>query len=186
MQILQICHCYYPPFLDCARQYAQLFAGTEYKVTTVYLTGKPDAEVARATCSNEVIFLGYEGRQVRGLKLDAIRRIRKLATERDFLFCITHRAKPTYVALFATRLPVISVHHNFGDFGRLSRRLVVNLFRKRLLLLGVSDAVRDEIRRHLPAWPSGQIETLYNRIDVEAVQADLLSREQARQHLGLP
>lgn len=186
MNVLQISHCYYPPFLDCSRQYAALFKGTGIKVTTVYLTGGPDDEVARATASDEVIFLGYKSRDVGGLKLDAIRRIRQIAAEKEYRFCIAHRAKPTYVALLATRLPVISVRHNFGDFDRYGRRLLVNLFRKRLLLLGVSNAVRDEMRARLPHWPHEQIETLYNRIDVEAVQAELLDRQEARRQLGLP
>lgn len=186
MQVLQICHCYYPPFLDCARQYSKLFAGTEYKVVTVYLTGEPSEEVAQATCSDEVIFLGYKSSQVRGLKLKAIAEIRKILARGTFKFCIAHRSKPTYVALLACQLPVISIHHNYDDFGRFTRRLLVNLFRKRLLLLGVSDSVRDEMRTSLPAWPHDQIETLYNRIDVASVQAQFVSKEAARTFLGLP
>jgi glycosyltransferase involved in cell wall biosynthesis len=81
---------------------------------------------------------------------------------------------------------VISVRHNFGDFDRYGRRLLVNLFRKRLLLLGVSNAVRDEMRARLPHWPHEQIETLYNRIDVDTVQAELISKKEAREFLGLP
>lgn len=184
--VLQIAHCYYPPFLDCARQYAALFKGSDYTVTTVYLTGGADREVERATESDEVIFLGYKSKDVSGLKLGAIKRIRQIAAEKAFQYCIAHRAKPTYVALLATSLPVISVRHNFGDFDRYGRRLLVNLFRQRLLLLGVSNAVRDEMRTFLPHWPHTQIETLYNRINVEAVQAELLDRENARKFLGLP
>lgn len=186
MRVLQICHCYYPPFLDCARQYAALFKGTDVQVTTVYLTGKPDSEVERATCSDEVIFLGYESKEVGGLKLDAIKKIKEIAARKQYQFCIAHRAKPTYVALLATKLPVISVRHNFGDFDRFSRRIMVNLFRKRLLLLGVSNAVRDEMRAKLPHWPQAQIETLYNRIDVDAVQSIMVSREAARSSLKIP
>ncbi|HEY9276778.1 MAG TPA: glycosyltransferase [Methylotenera sp.] len=185
MQVLQICHCYYPPFLDCARQYSKLFEGTEYKVVTVYLTGEPSEEVAQATCSDEVIFLGYKSSQVRGLKLKAIAEIRKILARGTFKFCIAHRSKPTYVALLASKLPVISIHHNYDDFGRFTRRLLVNLFRNRLILLGVSDSVRDEMRASLPKWPSSQIETLYNRIDVAAVQSQFLSKEQAKEFLGL-
>lgn len=185
MQVLQICHCYYPPFLDCARQYSKLFAGTEYKVVTVYLTGEANEEVAEATCSDEVIFLGYKSSEVRGLKLKAIAEIRKILARGAFKFCIAHRSKPTYVALLASKLPVISIHHNYDDFGRFTRRLLVNLFRKRLLLLGVSDSVRDEMRASLPAWPHDQIETLYNRIDVAAVQAQFMTKEAARTFLGL-
>lgn len=184
--ILQFCHGYDGPFLDCARQYAALFVGTPYKVCTVYLTGAPSNEVVQGSASDEVIFLDYSSAQVRGLKLAAIRDIRRIAATRDFALCIAHRFKPVYVALLGTRLPVIGVHHAFGDYQRRPRQLFANFHRKRLTLLGVSNAVRDDIRACLPGWPSNRIETLYNRIDIEAVQAEQVSREAAREHLGLP
>jgi glycosyltransferase involved in cell wall biosynthesis len=80
---------------------------------------------------------------------------------------------------------VIGVHHAFGDYERKGRRLFANLFRKRLSLLGVSDAVRDDMRRCLAQWPAERIQTLYNRIDVDALQASLVPRAEARQALGL-
>ena len=184
--VLQFCHSYDGPFMDCARQYAALFKGTPYKVCTVYLTGKPSAEVERGSASDEVIFLDYSSAQVRGLKLGAIRDFRRIAASRDFALCIAHRFKPIYVALLGSNLPVIGVHHAFGDYKRRSRQLFANFFRKRLALLGVSNAVRDDMRACLPDWPAERIETLYNRIDVEAVQAEQVSREDAREHLGLP
>ncbi|MGC8115633.1 glycosyltransferase [Metapseudomonas otitidis] len=185
-RVLQFCHGYDGPFLDCARQYAVLFEGTPYKVTTVYLTGEPSEAVVQGSASDEVIFLGQSSRDVRGLKLGAIRAIRKIVAGRDFRFCIAHRFKPIYIALLGTALPVIGVHHAFGDYQRLSRRVFANFFRKRLALLGVSNAVRDDMRRCLPDWPAERIETLYNRIDIAAVQAGLKSREEAREALGLP
>lgn len=185
-RILQICHGYDGPFLDCARQYAVLFEGTSYKVTTVYLTGRPKNDVVEGSASEEVIFLDYDSREVRGLKLAAIREIRRIAAARDFALCIAHRSKPAYVALLGTRLTVINVHHAFGDYARRSRRAFSNFFRERLLLLGVSNAVRDDIRRCLPTWEADRIQTLYNRLDVDAVQAEHVSREGAREALGLP
>jgi glycosyltransferase involved in cell wall biosynthesis len=184
--VLQLCHGYDGPFLDCARQYAVLFSGTAYKVCTVYLTGEPSAEAENGSASDEVIFLGYNSKDVRGLKLDAMRRLRGIVAGRNFRFCIAHRFKPIYVALLATRLPVIGVHHAFGIYSRKMRRWFVNCFRSRLLLLGVSNAVRDDIRQRLRSWPSERIETLYNRIDLAAVQAEQVDREAARAHLGLP
>jgi glycosyltransferase involved in cell wall biosynthesis len=186
LQVLQICHSYYPPFLDCARQYAALFHGTEHQIITVYLTGEENAEVAQKTASDKVIFLGYKSRQVRGLKLGAIAKIRRIVQENDFAFCIAHRVKPTYVALLASKLPVISVHHNYNDYTRLSRKWFINLFKDRLLMLGVSDSVRDDLRRDLPSWPIERIQTLYNRIDVETTQAEMHEKSQARRFLGLP
>ena len=186
LRVLQFCHGYDGPFLDCARQYASLFVGTPYKVTTVYLTGAPSVEVELGSASDEVVFLDYRSRDVRGLKLKAIRDIKRLVAGRNFQFCIAHRFKPIYVALLGTDLPVIGVHHGFGDYQRLSRKLFANCFRKRLALLGVSNAVRDEIRACLPSWPAERIETLYNRIDIAAVQAEQVCRDDARAHLGLP
>jgi glycosyltransferase involved in cell wall biosynthesis len=184
--VLQFCHGYDGPFLDCARQYASLFAGKGYRVTTVFLTGTADAEVADSCASDEVLFMEYSSKAIRGLKLGAIRDLRKIAASRNFSFCIAHRFKPIYIALLATRLPVIGVHHAFGDYQRRSRKLFAHLFRMRLSLLGVSDAVRDDMRQCLPKWPTGRIQTLYNRIDVEALAATQLSREAAREALGLP
>lgn len=184
--VLQFCHGYDGPFLDCARQYAALFAGTPYKVCTVYLTGAPSAEVEAGSASDQVIFLDYSSRQVRGLKLKAIRDLKRIAASRNFKLCIAHRFKPIYVALLGTDLPVLGVQHAFGVYRRRSRQLFVNCFRRRLSLLGVSDAVRDDMRACLPGWPAERIETLYNRIDIAAVQAAQCSRTVAREALGLP
>jgi len=184
--ILQFCHCHYGPFIDCARQYAALFKDMPYKVLTVYLTGKASEAARIGSASDEVIFLDYDSKQVRGLKLSAIRALRKITVSRDFALIIAHRAKPIYVACLATHLPVIGVHHSFGDFQRASRRWFVNRFRQRLSLLGVSDAVRDDMRRYLPDWPADRIETLHNRIDVDARLRGLLARKDARARLGLP
>lgn len=184
--VLQFSHGYDGPFMDCARQYAALFKDTDYKVCTVYLTGAPNDEVAQGSASDEVIFLNYSSKQVRGLKLAAIKEFKKIAASRNFTLCIAHRFKPIYIALFGSKLPVIGVHHAFGDYKRRSRQWLANHFRNRLRLLGVSNAVRDDMRACLPKFKPENIQTLYNRIDVEAVQAEQVSREDARQHLDLP
>lgn len=184
--VLQFCHGYDGPFLDCARQYASLFAYRGYRVTTVFLTGKANPEVAAGCASDEVLFMEFSSRAIRGLKLGAIGALRKIAASRNFQFCIAHRFKPIYIALLATSLPVIGVHHAFGDYQRRSRRLFAGIFRKRLSVLGVSNAVRDDIRSCLPNWAPERIETLYNRIDTFSLQRQQLPRLQAREALGLP
>lgn len=186
MRVLQICHSYYPPFLDCARQYAALFRSTSYKVTTIYLQGDYSQAVVEGSASDEVIFLGYKSSEIGGLKLGAIAQIKRIVAEKQFNFCVAHRVKPTYVALIATNLAVVSVHHNYNDYSRWSRRLVVNYYKNRLLMLGVSDSVRDDLRRDLKNWPAERVQTLYNRVDVAATQAVMLNQEAARQALNLP
>ncbi|RBH57956.1 MULTISPECIES: glycosyltransferase [Pseudomonas] len=184
-RVLQFCHSYSSPFLDCARQYASLFSGTGYRVTTVFLTGAADADVAASCASDEVLFMEYSSKSVGGLKLGAIRDLRKIIAARNFSFCIAHRSKPIFISILGSSLPIIGVHHAFGDYQRGSRRLFANLFRKRLSLLAVSDAVRDEIRQSLPGWPEERINTLYNRVDIDALQASQLPSAQARDALGL-
>lgn len=184
--ILQLCHGYSGPFLDVARQYAVLFRGTPFKVLTVYLTGATSEEARAGSASDEVVFLDYSSKAIRGLKLDAIRRVKEIAAGRDFALVIAHRFKPIYVACLATKLPVVGVHHAFGDYDRPQRRWFAQLFRRRLALLGVSNAVRNDIRKNLPTWSPERIETLHNRLDVDAVRAQLVTREEARARLGLP
>lgn len=184
--VLQLCHSHDGPFLDCARQYAVLFKDSEYKVCTIYLTGEPCDEVIHGCASDEVLFFNYRSKDIRGLKLAAIRDFRKVVTSRNFSFCIAHRFKPIYIALLGSKLPVIGVHHAFGGYKRKNRQLLVNFFKERLRLIGVSNAVRDDMRTCLPRFKPEKIQTLYNRIDVEAVQAEQLSREEARKFLGLP
>ncbi|WP_306605798.1 glycosyltransferase [Azonexus sp.] len=183
--ILQFCHCHYGPFLDVARQYAALFKDRPYKVLTVYLTGEDTPEARAGSASDDVIFLGFKSRQVSGLKWQAIQALRKILQSRDFSLIIAHRFKPIYIACLAGKLPVIGVHHAFGDYDRAPRRWFAHAFRQRLMLLGVSDAVRDDLRRCLPNWPAERIATLYNRIDIAAVQGEQISREAARATLGL-
>lgn len=184
--VLQLCHGYDGPFLDCARQYAAALESTDLKVCTVYLTGERSSEVERASVSDEVVFMEFSGRDLRGLKLQAIRRIRRLIASRDFVVCIAHRFKPTHVALFASSLPVLAVNHAFGVYRRPMRRLLANFFKSRLTLLGVSQSVRDDLRSCLPGWPVEKVQHLYNRIDPEMLRSQLESRDQARILLGLP
>jgi glycosyltransferase involved in cell wall biosynthesis len=174
------------PFLDVARQYAALFKGSPCKVLTVFLTGEEIHSVVQGAASDEVAFLGLESSDVRGLKLSAILKLRQIVATRKFSLIIAHRFKPIYVAALATQLPIIGVHHAFGDYDRLPRRWFARLFRRRLALLAVSDAVRDDVRRRLPEWPADRIETLHNRLDVDAVRAELLPRAEARRLLSLP
>lgn len=184
-RVLQFCHGYDGPFLDCARQYASLFENTPYKVTTVFLTGKPNADVVKQCASDEVLFMNFTSSEIRGLKLKAIRDLKLIAASRNFKFCIAHRFKPIWISCLATSLPVIGVHHAFGDYDRWGRKLFAKWQKKRLCLLGVSNAVRDNIRNSLSSWEPERIETLYNRIDVDAVKGKLLSSKEARNALHL-
>jgi glycosyltransferase involved in cell wall biosynthesis len=132
-----------------------------------------------------VIFLEFSSRQIRGLKRAAIAQVRSICQQRGIRFAIAHRYKSVYVASHVPGVFVVGVHHAFGDYQRFSRRWYVDHQRQSLALLGVSDAVRDDVRSSLPRWSSQHIETLYNRVDFVAMKRALLPRQQARQQLGI-
>ena len=184
--VLQLCHDYSIPFLDVARQYASLFKNTEYQVITVYLVGEADQQVIDYTDSDEVLFLNNHSGDLKGLKRKQIKQLKQLCCQYDFTFAIGHRYQAIYILRHIKNLPVIGVNHSFGKFKRFTRRLFVNMHKKNLYLIGISNAIRDEMRTCLPKFPKEQILTLYNRVNVDHVQKVQVNRSEARKHLGLP
>ena len=185
-RVLHLCHAYKAPFAECARQYVELFRNSPYKVTTVFLIGEPDSRVASEVGGDEVIFLGFDRDDLKGLKLNVMKALRQKIKGKNFEFCIAHRSKPTWLACVATKLPIVSIHHSFDDYRRFNKRWFVNFFKKRLMLIGVSDAVRDELKSRFPNWSEDRIESLHNRIDYISLAKKQLSQKASRQHLNLP
>ena len=189
--VLQLCHGYKPPFFDVARQWARLFkgveacSGVEFSVTTIFLTGPRDDSVVDCVGSDEVVFLENTSKDIRGLKRKQISQLKAICKEKDYCLGIAHRYKPLYILSHVPELPVIGVHHAFGDYVRRTRQWYINRKRKQIALFAVSDAVRDDIRSSLPKLSKEQIGTLYNRVDYFALRSAQLDRETARQKLGL-
>jgi glycosyltransferase involved in cell wall biosynthesis len=185
MYVLQLCHDYQAPFLSVANQYAGLFNDTPYKVVTVYLKGQEDEEVVRQSQSDEVIFLNYSSRDIRGLKRKQIKDIKQLHDKFNFKFAIAQRYKATYICASVPGLNTIGISHIPGMFKSLGRKIFARLHAKQLNLLGVSKAVRDAMRTELPYYPNERIGYLYNSLDYERIQAQQFERAAARDSLGL-
>lgn len=184
MYVLLLCHDYKAPFLSVATQYASLFKGSAYKVVTVYLKGEPDEEVTRLSEADEVVYLNYQSKDIKGLKRKQIRDIRRLHEQYQFRFAIAHRYKALYIASHVPNLFCMGVHHIDGDYGSFTRRFYANRKRSQIALLGVSKAIRDDVRSYLTSWPEERIQHLYNSLDFTGIRDQLLSREAAREHLG--
>ncbi len=183
--VLQICHTSKPPFADVARQWRVLFDDTPYRVVTVFLCGAEDEEVANLV-GGDVIFMGYQSRDLRGLKRRQIADIRRLHRRYRFRLLIGHRYKPIFIAAHIPRVPLIAVSHGYGVYDGFFRRRFIRRQASRSLLLGVSDAVRDEVRNKLKRFPRDRVQTLYNHVDLDRLRAGQYSRGEARQRLGLP
>ncbi|PJE78063.1 GDP-mannose-dependent monoacylated alpha-(1-6)-phosphatidylinositol monomannoside mannosyltransferase [invertebrate metagenome] len=186
MYVLQLCHGYGMPFHYVARQYARLFKGSPYRVITVFLTGEKNETIAKMCESHAVFFLENSSKDLRGLKRHQIAQVRKLYRQWNFSFAIAHRYKSLYIASHINNLFVFGVQHAFGGYHRWSRRWYVKQNKRKLILLGVSDAIRDDMRRSLPKLGHDRIHTLYNCIDYEQLRQNLVNKKEARNILGLP
>ncbi|AGS39022.1 MULTISPECIES: glycosyltransferase [Cycloclasticus] len=188
MKILQISHGYNAPFLGVSKQYESMLNKTN-EVVTLYLTGNESGEVKQTTKASKVIFWGCDSKQLKGMKLGLIVKLYKLIKHEKFDLVICHRYKAIYLAtmvcLLGLKFKRVGVIHAFGAFKSLGRRLLLSLVAKRLIILGVSNAVRDDIRDSMPLLPRNKVQTLYNAIDVAAVASKQLDKEKARAFLGL-
>jgi len=186
---LQICHNYLPPFFNIAQQYAWAFRDTEYHLITVFLSGEENREVAN-DIDGDVIFLGYPRTMLRGLKIRILKKLVTLHRQYDFRIIIGHRYKSIYLGclltLFAPKVLVFGAVHSAKTFERFRRRVFINRFAKRLIILGVSNALVEEIQSALPRYPSQHIRVSYNRINTYQASAKLIPRVTARASLGIP
>lgn len=189
--ILIFGHNYASQFVDIFNQYTLLFDKTKYKVTVLYLTGKPDQAVRDRTLAEEVIFLNVSKQSISMLKINAVRKLLALCREEKFQMVICHRYKPSYIMLWVAqfcRIPALFfVMHELKTMSSIARRLLIAMLqRKNMIFAGVSNAVRDDIRRDVWFIPKERIITLYNMIDVDLTQPMLYSKTEARQALNLP
>lgn len=188
--ILIFGHGYATQFIDISNQYTQLFDPQQYEVNVVYLTGKPDEEIKKRHLAPQVYFLNNAKWDTRGLKLTAIKKMMALQKEKNFQIVICHRYKPSYIMMWVAQFYTISalffVMHELKTLSSYSRKLAVAaLMRKNMYFAGVSNAVRDDLRRDSFCVQTARVITLYNMIDVELTRQVFLERDVARAQLNL-
>lgn len=188
--ILILGHNYATQFIDVFNQYVRLFDREKYHVTVAYLTGKPDDSVIARTIADEVLFLEASKKSIRGLKIGQVKQMLALCKERQFDIVVCHRYKPSYIMMWVAQFypipALIFVMHELNTMASINRRLLIAaLYKKNMLFAGVSNAVRDDIRKHIWRVPKENVVTLYNVIDVPLTEPQLFSKEEARSKLNL-
>ena len=185
-------HGYGTPFVDVSNQYTQLFDETKYDLTVVYLVGEPDPVIKQQHIAKNIIFLNSPKKSVRGLKIHAIKKMLRLHQEKQFEIVICHRYKPFYIMLwvsFFKKIPaLLGVMHELNTLKNISRRLLIALLagKNNILFAGVSDSVRNNMRRDIWRINKERVVTLYNMIDVEKTERELSNKQDARTQLQLP
>jgi len=177
-------------FIDIFNQYTRLFDKNKYRVTVAYLTGEEKEDVRLRTIAENVIFLNFSKKSIRSLKLKAIYQLLQLTRKEKFKIVICHRYKPSYIMLWVAQFCKIKalffVMHELKTMSSVGRRLLIALLRrKNMLFCGVSNAVRDDMRRDLWFMPKEKVITLYNMMDTETSEKQLVDREEGRALLGL-
>jgi glycosyltransferase involved in cell wall biosynthesis len=178
-------------FIDIFNQYTRLFDQDKYEVTVAYLTGEPNAAARERTIAENVVFLNLPKASIRMLKIRAIKQLLTICRKQQFEIVICHRYKPTYIMMWVAQLmkipALIFVMHELRTMASLNRQLLIAcLARQNMLFAGVSNAVRDDMRKNLWCVPKQKVGTLYNMIDVELTEPHLLARDEARELLKLP
>lgn len=188
--ILILGHNYATQFIDAYNQYTRLFNKDEYEVTVAYLTGEPNDEVRQRTLAENILFLNATKKSIHGLKIGITKKLISLCKNKNYHIVICHRYKPSYIMMLAAqflKIPaLIFVLHELHTMTSINRQLLIAcLKRKNMMFAGVSNAVRDDIRKSLWCVPDNHINTLYNVIDVDLIQPTFLTRDEARTKLGL-
>jgi glycosyltransferase involved in cell wall biosynthesis len=178
-------------FIDIANQYVTLFDKNKYKVTVAYLSGNPNEETKNRTTSEEILFLNCSKKDISGLKISAIKKLVMLCRSQQFSLVISHRYKATYIMMWVTKFckipATIFVMHAMETMNAFHRKLFVSLMRtKNMYFAGVSNAVREDLRKQLFRISDDRIITLYNCIDMKATEDTLLSKKEARNFFHLP
>lgn len=183
--VLILCNDYNAPFLSVAKEYASYFNDTDHDAIVVFLKGEKDLEIEKEISAKKVIFLEATNKELGGFKRKLTKQISKLHHQYRFQFIVAHRYRAIFIATQLRNIPVFGVCHIDGNFKRLSRKLYIRLFGKNLTLIGVSKAIRDDVRKSLPFINKEKIVHLYNSLDFEKLRDSLLDRASAKKALGI-
>ncbi|MBE0596240.1 MAG: glycosyltransferase [Desulfuromonadales bacterium] len=158
-------------------------------VTMVYLRDKEG--ILQKTVANHTVSLGLRSRFKLLFDWFAFRRLSALLIQDKFDVVISHRYKPCLLAMKLARkfpeIEFINVVHGTGHYDKASRkRAILRLTQEKFRFVCVSNAVAEFMRNRCGlATTLSPVEVISNGIDIEGLDAQQLSREEARKALGL-
>lgn len=159
-----------------------------HDVVEVYLTGSLPANYASPATRIEL--LGLHPSQLKGWRrLLAVKRLHRFIADEQFEAIISHRRKPAELMARASRgLNIkkrLAVWHDEGEFTRWRNCFnAARLFRD-CLLIGVSEAVRDDILASRAHFRPEQVIAINNAIDVDKLERQLIGRDESRKFLDI-
>lgn len=151
------------------------------------MRGDEDPEVTART-GQKVIYLKQKKGSLRGIKFSAIFKILALCRRERYDFVVAHRYKAIYLAGIAScfvKIPLLlGVAHELNVFRRITRKLFLTFWRRQIIVIAVSDVVKKDVLKSCPNLEKqNRLFVLNNCIEVESLEGDFLSRDQARKVL---
>jgi len=158
-----------------------------YNVVVVLQGGRPDFLFD----SKNITYIFYDKGKIKGTRFDLIRKVIRVIRSYEIDVIISHRYKAFYIAIFVNIFSSIkkiySVVHRIGEFKKRTRKTLANLLcRKNHTIIGVSNAVSNDLRQNLWRLSPGNILTIHNAVNIADIENSLLSRNEALDVLGIP
>lgn len=190
MNILQLGERYSASDADLLMLTAQALSQSGAIVTAAFLRtdSAPIAEHHK-NLPLKIELLNITDKKLKGNKIGVIKQLIQYCKDKPCDVIVTHRFKSCYLAAMIKRFyPVkkqVSVFHGPGEFERLYRKIFARLFLRDCTLIAVSPAVKQDLLAAGCGFKPEQIIVISNAIDVSKIAAQQLTKEQAREKLGL-
>src|SRR5690554_4041732 len=187
IMILQTRHI--PSISYLTTELVKAFPIDRYELTLVYLEAGEPAETD--SLAHNVVFLGLDKTDYKGLRLKAKRKVRPFLEANHFDVIIANMYKPMHLLMQLRRsisAPVcIGIIHAFGEFDRWGRRWMMRFsLDNRWRIVGVSNPVKDYLINARCGLHQGNTLAINNAIDVDAIVTEALDAATAREALKLP
>jgi glycosyltransferase involved in cell wall biosynthesis len=193
IRILQLqpeCHERSHDRTDLAEQIVSAFPRARFEVTSAFLQGRPGPSHPQS-CAEHTHYFELPDNALRGARFRLVWELFRFCKQGRFDVVICNRYKPVSAIMTIHRwldIPLcIGISHGFGEYKTFWRRLFARLKNNAAWqFVGVSPAVRDHLVALNCGFTSKNTSAITNALDIDEVELQQLSREEARTELGLP
>lgn len=186
LNIAQICNRPHGSVGNIVLSATKGFTAYGHAVTNIFLKGEIDSHLeSNLDCE----FASCLEPWTRHGKHAVADHLKSLLQKKSFDVILAHCYHPCKFAAHASsNLRIkrkIAIFHGIGNLKRLRRKLFAWLFLKDWLFAGVSEAVAQDIIHSRAVLRPGRVRVVSNGIDLKALEAKQVSRNAAREFLGL-
>jgi glycosyltransferase involved in cell wall biosynthesis len=175
---------------DLAEQIVKSLPNDSFEVTSAYFSGKPSINQPQSVAEN-CYYFNLPDTALKGLRIRALWKLYHYCRQHKFDVVICNRFKMVSLLLqinLLLKVPLcIGISHVVNEYHRRYRRFQIKIFAdKHWQFVGVSDAVKDCLISYDCGFNQKNTHAIPNAIDIEKCESFQLSKDLAREKLGLP